>query len=158
MSALIFGVIASAAAVFSILFSARQIRQLTQQTAVTNGIAAASAIYNSVERLHNVGTLIFQNPRLNRYFFHGAAVPEPGDEREQVLTLAHMFADALDYGLMIKSLAPGTGAYDCWDHYVTGMFASSPAIQQIVLDHPSWWPTLAPHLPAPSPPATVPPV
>ncbi|MFI6032789.1 hypothetical protein ACIBBD_01145 [Streptomyces sp. NPDC051315] len=156
MSTLIFGIIASAAAVFSILFSAWQIRQLTQQTAITNGIAAASAINNSVERLHNVGTLIFQHPQLNRYFFHGAAVPEPGDEREQVLTLAHMFADALDYGLMIKSLAPGTSEYDCWDHYVAGMFATSPAVRQVVLDHPSWWPTLAPHLPEQSRRATAP--
>ncbi|GGS93573.1 MULTISPECIES: hypothetical protein [Streptomyces] len=156
MSALIFGIIASAAAVFSILFSAWQIRQLTRQTVITNGIAAASAIYNSVERLHNVGTLIFQHPQLNKYFFNDAPVPGPGDEKEQVLTLAHMFADALDYGLMIKSLAPGTSEYDCWDHYVAGMFASSPALRQVVLDHPSWWPTLAPHLPEPSPPAGVP--
>ncbi|WP_158708277.1 MULTISPECIES: hypothetical protein [unclassified Streptomyces] len=156
MSTLIFGIIASAAAVFSILFSAWQIRQLTQQTAITNGIAAASAINNSVERLHNIGTLIFQHPQLNQYFFHGAAMPGPGEEREQVLTLAHMFADALDYGLMIKSLAPGTSEYDCWDHYVAGMIATSPAIRQVVLDHPSWWPTLTPHLPEPSPPATVP--
>ncbi|MFG3720543.1 hypothetical protein ACGF8D_22340 [Streptomyces massasporeus] len=156
MSTLIFGIIASAAAVFSILFSAWQIRQLTQQTAITNGIAAASAINNSVERLHNIGTLLFQHPQLNRYFFHGADVPGHGEEREQVLTLAHMFADALDYGLMIKSLAPGTSEYDCWDHYVAGMFATSPAIRQVVLDHPSWWQVLAPHLPEPSPPATVP--
>ncbi|MGW5285177.1 hypothetical protein ACWERI_38030 [Streptomyces collinus] len=154
MSNLIFGIIASAAAVFSILFSAWQIRQLTRQTVITNGIAAASAIYNSVERLHNVGTLIFQHPHLNKYFFHGAPMPDPGDEKEQVLTLAHMFADALDYGLMIKSLAPGTNEYDCWDYYVAGMFASSPAIRQAVLDHPSWWPTLAPHIPeSPSPSA-----
>ncbi|MET7718254.1 hypothetical protein [Streptomyces sp. NPDC005407] len=156
MSTLIFGIIASAAAVFSILFSAWQIRQLTQQTAINNGIAAAAAINTSVERLHGIGMLIFQHPHLNRYFFHGADVPEPGEEREQVLTLAHMFADSLDYGLMIKSLAPGTSRYDCWDHYVADMFATSPAIRQVVLDHPSWWQVLAPHLPEPSPPATGP--
>lgn len=153
MDTLIFGIIASVAAIFSILFSAWQIRQLTRQTAINNGIAAASAIYNSIERLHNVGTLIFEHPQLNQYFFHGAAMPEPGPEREQVLTLANMFADALDYGLMIKSLAPETGEYDCWDHYVAGMFASSPVIRRVVSDHPSWWPTLAPHLPVPPPPA-----
>ncbi|MGX6745651.1 hypothetical protein [Streptomyces peucetius] len=156
MDTLIFGSIASAAAIFSIMFSAWQIRQLTQQTAITNGIAAASAIYNSVERLHNVGTLIFEHPQLNQYFFHGAAVPADGHEREQVLTLAHMFADALDYGLMIKSLAPGTGEYDCWDHYVAGMFASSPAIRRVVSDHPSWWPALAPHLQVTSPSTSAP--
>ncbi|MER7753691.1 hypothetical protein [Kitasatospora sp. NPDC097643] len=146
MSALIFGVIASAAAVFSVLFSAMQIRELGRQSAINNGIAAASAIHSSVERLHNVAGLIHHQPRLYKYFFGGSAVPAGGEECDQVMILATMFADALDYGLMIKSLAPGVGTYECWDDYTTGILRSSPAVRLVVSQNPTWWPSLSDHV------------
>ncbi|MFG2962281.1 hypothetical protein ACGFZS_03255 [Streptomyces sp. NPDC048288] len=144
MGTLIFGIIASAAALATILFSALQTRSLIQQTEINNGISAASAIYNSIERLHNIGSLLFQDPGIVKYFHEGAPMPPEGDEeRARVLIIARMYADCMDYGLMIKNLAPEVGAYDCWDAYVQGRLASSPAITYVVSKDRAWWPTLA---------------
>ncbi|MFF3641948.1 hypothetical protein [Streptomyces sp. NPDC002564] len=144
MGTLIFGIIASAAALATILFSALQTRTLIQQAEVNNGISAASAIYNSIERLHSIGSLLFQDPDIVKYFHEGAPVPPEGDEkRARVLIIARMYADCMDYGLMIKDLAPEAGAYDCWNTYVEGRLASSPAIAFVVSKDRAWWPTLA---------------
>ncbi|MCX4823209.1 hypothetical protein OG883_25640 [Streptomyces sp. NBC_01142] len=135
------------AAILTILFSALQTRTLSRQTAISNGISAASAIYNSIERLHNIGNLLYQAPHLAKYFHEGAPIPaESSTERTQVLLLAHMYADCLDYGLMIKGLAPEAGAYDCWDTYAEGRLSSSPAIVFVLAQHRSWWPTLVSHM------------
>lgn len=154
LAALIFGLIASVAAILTILFSALQTRALSRQTAISNGISAASAIYNSIERLHNIGNLVYQDPDLGKYFHEGAPIPAEGSvKRNKVLILAHMYADCLDYGLMIKGLAPEAGSYDCWDAYAEGRLASSPAIRLVVSENPAWWPTLVSHMRDALPPA-----
>lgn len=147
MAALIFGLIASLAAVFSILFAARQTRELTKQTMLNNGISAASAVHNSLDRLHAIDSMLFENPQYIPYFYAGESLPHTGDDRLRVLTLANMFADSLDYGLLIKSLAPETDNYECWDEYVEGTLASAPAIRFVVSQHPTWWPSLTHRFP-----------
>lgn len=148
MAALIFGLIASLAAVFSILFAARQTRELARQTVLNNGISAASAVHNSLDRLHAIDSMLFQNPEYIPYFYAGRPVPhDDEEERLRVLTLANMFADSLDYGLLIKSLAPETDNYECWNEYVEGMLVNAPAIRFVVSRHPTWWPSLSHHFP-----------
>ncbi|MEU5955489.1 hypothetical protein [Streptomyces sp. NPDC047525] len=147
MAALIFGLIASLAAVLSILFAARQTRELARQTNINNGISAASAVHNSLDRLHGIGSALFENPQYIPYFYAGSSLPQEEAERLRILVLAEMFADSLDYGLLIKSLAPETDNYDCWDEYVAGMLESAPAIRFVVSQHPTWWPTLTQRFP-----------
>ncbi|WP_159088294.1 hypothetical protein [Streptomyces sp. 303MFCol5.2] len=147
MAALTFGLIASLAAVLSILFAARQTRELARQTVLNNGISAASAVHNSLERLHAIDSMLFENPQYIHYFYAGCPVPHDEEERLRVLTLANMFADSLDYGLLIKSLAPETDNYECWNEYVDGMLANAPAIRFVVSQHPTWWPSLSHHSP-----------
>jgi hypothetical protein len=147
LAALIFGLIASTAAVLSILFAARQTRELARQTKINNGIAAASAVHNSLDRLHGIDTMLFENPQYIPYFYAGHALPATEAERLRVLVLANMFADSFDYGLLIKSLAPETDNYECWDEYVEGMLTNAPAIRFVVSRHPTWWPTLTHRFP-----------
>jgi hypothetical protein len=147
LAALIFGLIASLAAVLSILFAARQTRELARQTKINNGISAASAVHNSLDRLHSIDSMLFENPQYIPYFYSGSPLPQAGAERLQVLILAEMLADSLDYGLLIKSLAPETDNYDCWDEYVEGMLENAPAIRFVVSRHPTWWPSLTEHFP-----------
>ncbi|WP_143658764.1 hypothetical protein [Streptomyces sp. IMTB 2501] len=151
MAALIFGLIASVAAIFSILFAARQTRELAKQTMLNNGISAASAVHNSLDRLHAIDCMLFENPQYIPYFYAGHSLPRTESERLRILTLANMFADSLDYGLLIKSLAPETDNYECWDEYVEGMLANAPAIRFVVSQHPTWWPSLTNRFPDISP-------
>lgn len=92
--------------------------------------------------------MLFQNPEYIPYFYAGRPVPhDDEEERLRVLTLANMFADSLDYGLLIKSLAPETDNYECWNEYVEGMLVNAPAIRFVVSRHPTWWPSLSHHFP-----------
>ncbi|GAA2578692.1 hypothetical protein GCM10010304_19930 [Streptomyces roseoviolaceus] len=91
--------------------------------------------------------MLFENPQYIPYFYARSPVPQEEAERLRVLVLAEMFADSLDYGLLIKSLAPETDNYDCWDEYVAGMLENSSAIRSVVSQNPTWWPTLTQHFP-----------
>ncbi|MFJ1975540.1 hypothetical protein ACIO93_43905 [Streptomyces sp. NPDC087903] len=141
----LFGGIASIGVISSLLVSAWQARELARQTATNTGIAAASAMYNSIERLHYVDGCIAADPSIGTYFYGGRSLPSEADSRAHVLVIARMLADTLDYGLMITKLIPDTGSYDGWRDYALEMRRSSPALVWVVRDHPSWWPALVGH-------------
>ncbi|WP_405523458.1 hypothetical protein OG426_09620 [Streptomyces canus] len=141
----LFGVIASIGVFSSLLLSAWQARELARQTAINNGIAAASAIYNSIERLHQVDGLIAADPLIDAYFYGGRGLPSETESQARVLVIARMLADTIDYGLMITALIPDTGSYEGWRDYALEMRRSSPALVHMVNAHPSWWPALVGH-------------
>jgi len=141
----IFGVIASVGVVASLLLSAWQTRELAHQTATSNGIAAASAMYNGIERMHHIDDLIFQRPETNACFYEGADLPTDELEKSRVLALARMLADTIDYGLMITALIPETDNYEGWRDFALRVRETSPALVQLVGAHEPWWPALVAH-------------
>ncbi|MDX3578382.1 hypothetical protein [Streptomyces sp. FL07-04A] len=54
----VFGLIASIGVVVSLLVSSRQARELTRRTSINNVMAGVSAMYNGMERLHHIDTLV----------------------------------------------------------------------------------------------------
>ncbi|MET7360530.1 hypothetical protein ABZS76_19060 [Streptomyces sp. NPDC005562] len=143
--AYIFGGIASIGVVVSLLISAWQTRELVRQTAISNGIAGASARYNGLERLHYVENFMAADPGLHAYFYGGADLPADGPERHRVQTVLRMLADTVDYGLMVNELNPEIRSSDGWRSYALLLRASSPAFVRVVNEHPDWWAALSAH-------------
>lgn len=138
----VFGVIASIGVVVSLLVSSWQTRELTRQTAISNGMAGMSAMYNGMERLHHVDTLIAAEPWLHAHFYGGAPLPDDADRRARVLTIAGMLADVVDYGLVISEANPGVQFYAGWRDFALALRRDSPAVVRLVADRPAWWAAL----------------
>ncbi|KMS69101.1 hypothetical protein ACM01_36490 [Streptomyces viridochromogenes] len=141
----IFGLIAAIGVVASLLVSAWQTRELTRQTRISNGVAGAAAIYNGMERLHHVESLIAAQPELHVCFFGGAALPRQEDARARVLLIAAMLADTVNYGLMINALNPEMKGYRGWQSFALRLRDSAPVLVHVVNEHPHWWPALSSH-------------
>lgn len=141
----LFGVIASIGVVASLLISTWQTRELARQSAINNGIAGASAMYNGLERLHYIETFMATAPELHAYFYGGADLPTQEEARARVLTVTRMLADALDYGLRITTLNPEMERYEGWRDFALALRASSPALVHVVEEHPEWWTVLSAH-------------
>ncbi|MFI1925798.1 MULTISPECIES: hypothetical protein [unclassified Streptomyces] len=138
----IFGVIASIGVVVSLLVSSWQTRELTRQTSINNVMAGVSAMYNGMERLHHIETLIAAEPRLHGHFYGGASLPDDEDQRARVLTIAGMLADVVDYGLVITDTTPDIKFYAGWRDYALSLRRTSPAMAHLVEERPLWWAAL----------------
>jgi hypothetical protein len=147
--ALIVGIVSAIALVVSLLFLARQTKESTRQSVLANqlaGLQAKSEIYSTVDRILYK---FLEFPHLRKYFYEGVAIPgnglsESGDEiRDQVLTFAELFSDAIESGLdTYRSVDPASDFRSPMDTYAQDIVAGSPAIRYLVQTHPGWWPNL----------------
>jgi hypothetical protein len=150
----IFGLIASVGVVVSLLVAAWQTRELTRQTAINNGIAAATAIYNGMERIQDFEKCIAAEHWLHAHFYENAATPSDENRRVTVLCLARMLADVLSYGLVISLRNPEMRGYGGWENFALAMRGTCPALAEVVNEHPEWWPALVEHWAANPDPGT----
>ena len=141
----ILGLITAVGVVASLLTSAWQMRELARQTTINNGIAGATHIYNGIERIQHFEEYIAAEPWLHAHFYERAGVPADEDQRIRVLALARMLADVVTYGLMIGSLNPQMRNYNGWKDFALVVRGTSPALVEVVNEHPEWWPALADH-------------
>ncbi|MFC8518724.1 hypothetical protein [Streptomyces sp. NPDC057257] len=141
----IFGLIASVGVVVSLLVAAWQTRELTRQTAINNGIAASTAIYNGMERIQDFEKCLAAEHWLHAHFYENAGIPSDRSRRIHVLCLARMLADILSYGLVISARNPEVRGYGGWENYALAMRDTCPALVEVVNQHPEWWPALAEH-------------
>ncbi|GGK90397.1 hypothetical protein Ppa06_58020 [Planomonospora parontospora subsp. parontospora] len=128
----------------SFLFLARQTRELATQTKISNEASLAELAVSGIERLHQVEQLIVERPWLHAYFYENKACPRSRRRRGEVLTIARMLADTLDYGLMTAQKLRGRDAWYSWSSFSTHM-ENSPVLRQLVRENPSWWPSLSHH-------------
>jgi hypothetical protein len=143
------GAISAVALVASLLFLARQMRASAQQSLLANqlaGIRARSRVYESIDRILY---RILDYPELWDFFYGGVPVPARTTAgggsllRERVLTLAELFADAIENGIDVyRTVDPASSFQTPMDDYAASIVASSPAVRTIVADRPGWWPNL----------------
>jgi hypothetical protein len=147
--ALVAGVVSAFALVLSLLFLARQTRESARQSVLANqiaGLQAKSEIYSAVDRIL-YQFLMF--PHLRKYFYEGIEIPaedEVGSDsgvRDQVLTFAELFCDAIETGLdTYRSVDPAADFRSPMDAYAHDIVEGSPAIRYLVSAHPGWWPNI----------------
>ena len=147
--ALIAGLVSALALVLSLLFLARQTRESARQSVLANqlaGLEAKSEIYTTVDRILYK---FLEFPHLRKYFYEGIEIPEfagvakDGDVRDQVLTFAELFCDAIERGLdTYRSVEPAANFRSPMETYANDIVTGSPAIRYLVHVHPGWWPNL----------------
>jgi hypothetical protein len=147
--ALFAGIVSAVALVVSLLFLARQTRESTRQSVLANqiaGLQAKSDIYSTVDRILY---RFLEFPELRKYFYEGADLPVEANAegvagiRDQILTFAELFPDAIERGLdTYRSVDPAADFRSPMDAYAGDIVSGSPAIRYLVQLHPGWWPNL----------------
>jgi hypothetical protein len=147
--ALVAGIVSAFALVLSVLFLARQTKESARQSVLANqlaGLQAKSEIYSTVDRIL---LQFLEFPHLRKYFYEGIEIPaavEVGadrDVRDQVLTFAELFCDAIERGLdTYRSVEPAADFRSPMDTYARDIVEGSPAIRYLVQLHRGWWPNL----------------
>jgi hypothetical protein len=147
--ALVAGVVSAFALVLSLLFLARQTRESARQSVLANqlaGLQAKSEIYSTVDRILYQ---FLEFPHLRKYFYEGVEIPGDNEVeaqsgvREQVLTFAELFCNAIERGLdTYRSVDPAADFRSPMDTYANDIVEGSPAIRYLVGAHPGWWPNI----------------
>jgi hypothetical protein len=125
--------------VLSLLFAGMQTRELAKQTKLNNHIGSLASMHDSLEMLREIQIIFTEKPELRPYFYAGKSCPGRGRRREVVINIAEMFADAIDYGLMVVKLMPGTQEYEGWYHYARFMAQNSPTLNEHLRENPEWY-------------------
>lgn len=131
-----------AGVIASVALLAWQTRAVARQTEISNAIASASVINNTTSSLRQILSLFVECPELRPYFYESKLPPSRGLKRIRILTVAEMLADILEEGLSVDRLVRTVRIYEEWPLYCADMLATSPALNEVMLQHPSWWRTL----------------
>jgi hypothetical protein len=126
--------------VLSLLFLARQTSELARQTKLNNRIGTLGGMSDALERLHSVQGIFTDKPGLRPYFYEGKQYPRYGRRQGELLNIAEMIADAIDYGLIVVDLMPGTAEHEGWRNYAIFMVESSPVLRSVLNHHLDWFP------------------
>jgi hypothetical protein len=119
-----------------------QTRAVARQTGISNGIAGSTALIENSASMREIFMLFIDRPELRPYFYDGKALPHRTSQRYRVLSIAEMFSDTLEAGLLVTRLTPAAESYEDWFSYCHDMLKSSPALVFMVHSHPAWWPHL----------------
>ena|SRR3984957_13873433 len=125
-----------------LVFNAYQIRMLASQGKTQNEIAKAASVYSGVTGLISFYRVFVDQPSLRKYFYDGAPTPVDLEERDRVIPLAEMLADTIDSVLRTIYRFGEREDHSDWTDYIEYMLAHSPALRELVLDHPIWWPDI----------------
>ncbi len=124
----------------SVLLLALQNREVAKQTKISNAVGGASVIQEAINGGRELNMVFLERPELRAYFYDRKAPPPAGSDRDRVLIVAEMLADVLDVGLLTTRLVPSTESNDDWTTYTAFIAAHSPALVDLVRQHPEWWP------------------
>ena len=137
------GALSVASIVLSLLFVARQTRDLARQTKINNSIASVGLVHDILELSHTWHSGLIEKPHLRPYFFGSRACGSSNPDRVVTETMAEMLADLLDYNLTVTKLMPEAGFSADWHRWPRHMLLRSPILREVVQGHRDWWPALA---------------
>ena len=138
--------VAATVAVFvTLVFGAVQTRHLAVQIRQNNIATLVGAHHTLLERLHTVLAYLVEDPALRVHFYEN--VDTDGLDPKVIAktrTLAEMFADALEYGLVSSRDLSLDDQWSEWACYAEYMIRHSPPIRAMVAAHrPTLWGSLA---------------
>ena len=131
-----------AGVIISVTLLAWQTRSVAQQTKISNAIARASVISNESSSLRHVFSFFVEYPELRQYFYGSKRLPVNRHHRERILSVAEIFGDILEDGLVVNSMLPTVRFAERLPPYCTSLLITSPAINELLRQHPEWWPLL----------------
>lgn len=132
-----------ASVILSLLFVARQTRDLARQTRISNSIAGAGLVHDILEVSHAWHAALADDPHLRPYFFDNRACAAGSPDRARTEIMAEMLADILDYDLVAAKLMPDAESPKEWHRWPRHMLLQSPILREVVQRHRDWWPGLS---------------
>ncbi|MEU1518757.1 hypothetical protein ABZ490_42575 [Streptomyces sp. NPDC005811] len=129
--------------IFSLLLLAKQTRDVSEQVRASNTLNATHGLDHTLQSLRDIYFKMMERPGMRAYFYDNKPCPDAGEEREQVLLLAEVFADMLTDGLNVTSRIPGTVSHEGWSDYCKFILENSAVMRSLISERPNWWPGLA---------------
>jgi hypothetical protein len=129
--------------VITIGLLAWQTRAAAKQAEIANATAGATVLYTCAASLRDVLSPFVDRPELRGYFYDSVPLPDDRLERSRVLTIAEMFGDILEDGLVTHRLIPSSESEQDWIGYCRYLRAHSPALDTMIDQHGAWWPELS---------------
>ncbi|MFD4523265.1 hypothetical protein ACFWP7_04885 [Streptomyces sp. NPDC058470] len=128
--------------IVSLLYLAKQTKAAVDQVHTSNTMAGNNALEVAMSNLRDIYFKMLEYPGMRAYFYEAKPTPDHDPERERVLILAELLADALECGLMSTRRIPESESYEDWRDFCQFMLAHSPSMRLITSEHPMWWPGL----------------
>ena len=128
--------------IVSVTLLAWQTRAVAQQTRISNAIARASIISNESSSLRQVFSLFVEYPELRQYFYGSKLLPVNRHRRERIISVAEILGDILEDGLVVNNILPTVRFAERWPPFCTGFLTTSPALNELLRQHPEWRPLL----------------
>jgi hypothetical protein len=124
-----------AGVIFSIALLVWQTRAVATQTKISNAIAGASIIENSMSDLREILLLFVERPELRAYFYEHKSTPSRGRQRSSVISVAEMFGDVLETGLVANRLVESSESFEDWVNYCQQMDQGEVPAAQALQGH-----------------------
>lgn len=143
------GLVSSVAAVLALIavfYALRQWQESQRQTVLLTNANMATVYQHVAAMMLEINRYFLEHPEWKPYFYDGEEVPGRMDkrEREQIETLAEMFADFID---LISVLEQTTESHSAtarrhwaeWYTYVESVVETSPCLREFVSRRESWY-------------------
>ena len=116
---------------------------LVWQTRISNNVAGAAVMQATFESVGAVLKILVERPELRKYVYDNKPCPSAGLERDRILALVELLADALEGGLVATRRVRASESFEDWLAYSDYMLKCSPTLAFLVAEHPGWWPGMA---------------
>ncbi|MEU4486642.1 hypothetical protein AB0H94_17445 [Streptomyces purpurascens] len=126
----------------SLIFVAVQTRAVSEQVRIANNLNGTNALDMCLNNVREIYFKMLEFPGTRRHFYEDVPCPTDEVERERVLLIAEALADVLETGLVATRRIPATESLEDWRDYSRFIRDHSPAIRDLITEHPLWWPEL----------------
>jgi len=125
----------------SVSFLAWQTLSLAKQTELSANATRAAIYQNIAQLMIDIDRFFVDRPQFKAYFYAGAEVPESGQLRDQIWSVAEMF---LDFAENVRCQSPLMPEYpwDTWGGYFKLLHDESPVLREVLNDYvdKGWYP------------------
>ena len=128
--------------VVGVLFSARQTRELAKQTRISNSVGIATVVLGFNQLTQGSYELMLRRPELRPYFFGNRPCRENDPNRAEVMLLAEVLGDVLEYELSAVDIMPEVPMFAEWHGWPRNMVRRSPVLRELIDTFPEYWPAL----------------
>jgi len=128
--------------VATLAFVGIQTRAVSQQVHIANNLNGTNGLDLCLNNVREIYFKMLEYPGMRKHFYEDVPCPADGVERERVLLIAEALTDVIETGLVATRRIPETESFEDWRDYSRFIRDHSPAIRDLLSEHPLWWPEL----------------
>ncbi|MFF3947541.1 hypothetical protein ACFYYN_22280 [Streptomyces sp. NPDC001902] len=115
---------------------------MSQQVHIANNLNGTNGLDLCLNNVREIYFKMLEYPGMRKHFYEDVPCPADGVERERVLLIAEALTDVIETGLVATRRIPETESFEDWRDYSRFIRDHSPAIRDLLSEHPLWWPEL----------------